>query len=328
MCGGFVLRPGNIQRTTATARRASQLLEFTEPTTGVKVVLVGAMHYNPASIQLTADTIHQLAQQDKLGSVLIESCDIRWNSTTDLNPLVAKLLNSEMRTAHDLALAYGRPVVLGDQLINVTVDSLGKGLRETAVDLCRPGGWRAIAGNVTEARAEALPLGKNYLGLFSFLDPKLLLSSPISFIKYPLSYFVKSPIATSLFLGFLFWADSVSAAPMVDASDAVVDVSDLAVSFLGSTLELLVFARVFCKELLAERNEVLALNILEQCRFYQKTPQPWWRRWWWMAGGRPNISYAAGSVRPRFDKSEKTVVAVLGLAHCNGIRKLLEEQRV
>jgi hypothetical protein len=35
--------------------------------------------------------------------------------------------------------------------------------------------------------------------------------------------------------------------------------------------------------------------------------------------------YAPGSVRGKLEDGEKVVVAVLGLAHCNGIMKLLTE---
>ena len=58
-----------------------QLLEFVEPTTNVTVVLIGSMHYNPASIELVETTVDKLGREEKLGSVIIESCDIRWNKT-------------------------------------------------------------------------------------------------------------------------------------------------------------------------------------------------------------------------------------------------------
>lgn len=331
-CRGFVVDRQPPRRPTQ--RSASQLLEFIEPTTGVKVQLVGAMHYNPASIQLTADTIHQLAAVDQLGSVLIESCDLRWNSTLALNPTLASLLKSEMRTAYQLAVDYGRPVVLGDQRINVTLSRLASGLRETAQDLCLPfsGGWQSIAGNLTQARQEAVPLGDDYLGLFSFLEPKLMLAAPASFLKYPLSYFIRAPLSTALFFALVFWVDTSSAATIMTdgASIEPVSTADLVASLAGSTLEIVLLARIFLKELLAERNLVLARNILEQCRYYQRQPQ--WQQGWLLNSWRRRSSqatYAEGSVRPHYDSSsEKTVVAVLGMAHCNGIRKLLEEQKV
>ena len=116
------------------------MIELEEPTTGVPVYLIGCMHYNPASIALTRQTIQDLADRDQLGAVVIESCDIRWDKNNDLPESIQKLLTSEMKAAVDVATSepYQRPVVLGDQRINVTVASLGRGLKETLVDLATP----------------------------------------------------------------------------------------------------------------------------------------------------------------------------------------------
>ena len=266
--------------TSSTCLQATQLLEFQEPTTGVTVQLVGSMHYNPASIALTERTIGALAAQDRLGSVVIESCDLRWNSTMSLSPTLQKLLQSEMRAAHDLAGQWHRPIVLGDQRINVTVDRLKAGAQETVVDLLTPwsGGWQRLYQNITEARREAVPLGGDYLNLFAFLDPKLLLASPVSFVKYPLSYAAKSPLASLVVLALLFLPIPGDASTMgldigsISSSGSALTANDYVGSLVGSLLETLLFARIFLKELLAERNEVIARNILEQCRLQQIKP--------------------------------------------------------
>jgi hypothetical protein len=283
---------------SAALKNSQQLLEFQEPTTGVTVRQVGAMHYNPASIQLTADTIHQLASSKKLGSIIIESCDIRWNSTMQMNPILTKALNSEMRTAYDLAMHYQRPVILGDQRINVTASRLGAGLKETIVDIINPFAWNNIARVIDEARKDALPLGSEYLGPSAILEPKLLLASPISFIKYPISFFVKSPVPFSLLLGLLLWSES-----SVDLTYEMT-VEDWIVSIFGAFLETVIFARLFLREMLAQRNEILALNILDQCKMYQKRTWPLQRQ----RIGR-DFLYAPGSVdAPQFEQ-DKTVVA-------------------
>ena len=121
----------------------SQILDFIEPKTGVQVKLIGAMHYNPASIQLATDEINKLEKEGRLGSIIIESCDIRWNATLE-NEFVQDQLMSEMRAAHDLGLQYNRPVVLGDQRINITVSQLKNGAKEALLDLVQPwnGGWQ------------------------------------------------------------------------------------------------------------------------------------------------------------------------------------------
>merc|ERR1712238_132445 len=137
-----------------------QLLEFVEPTTNVTVLLIGSMHYNPASIELVEQTVERLGRDDKLGSVIIESCDIRWNKTQTImdkkntklqekqkakaeeesqasssssiassdavNITLNKddLLGNEMVAAWEVATKYQRPTVLGNQRINITIDAL------------------------------------------------------------------------------------------------------------------------------------------------------------------------------------------------------------
>lgn len=49
----------------------SQVLDFIEPKTGVQVKLIGAMHYNPASIKLATDSINALQAEGRLGSIII-----------------------------------------------------------------------------------------------------------------------------------------------------------------------------------------------------------------------------------------------------------------
>ena len=112
----------------------------------------------------------------------------------------------------------------------------------------------------------------------------------------------------------------------VDSSDAyvtdTVSTNDLLESILLSVLEIVVFARIFLKELLAERNEVLAEAILEQCRNYEIEGDKGWLD---NLFSRKDIGdkstgavYAPGSVVGK-PEDGKTIAAVLGLAHCNGI---------
>lgn len=290
------------------------------------VKLVGAMHYNPASIDLATDSINALAAEGKLGSIVIESCDIRWNATLE-NQLVKDALLSEMKAAHDLGMKYRVPVVLGDQRINVTVDQLKFGAKEAVTDLLQPwnGGWGRLFECISSARKEAVPFGDEYLGLESFFDPKLLASAPISFVKYPLSYLVKSPaFAVAVCALILLGEVDSSNAYVVDGASP----TDILGSLAISALETVIFARIFLKELLAERNEVLAGSILEQCRNYKAVGSS---NWLDDLFGKDNACdkstgavYALGSVVGK-PEDGKTVVAVLGLAHCNGIKKLLTE---
>lgn len=307
----------------------NQVLDFVEPTTGVPIRLVGAMHYNPRSIQVALENINDLAVEGQLGSIVIESCDIRWNATLE-NELMKDALMSEMKAAHDLGMKYSRPVVLGDQRINITVAELKKGAKEAVLDLVQPwnGGWGRLADSILTARREAVPFGDQFLGLGSYFDAKLLAASPVSLVKYPLSYAVKSPFVAAV-VGALILIGGV------DSSDAYVSdavgTTDILESLVVSTLETVIFGRVFLKELLQDRNVVLAEAILAQCRNYEaeNTEKGWFDTLFNMKSNGDRATgavYAPGSVVGR-PEDRKTVVAVLGLAHCNGIKKLLTEAK-
>jgi len=327
-----------------------QLLEFREPRTNVTVVLVGAMHYNPTSVRLAQDTVEDLGMSDRLGSVVIESCDIRWNKTGELyeeSPTLKKFLSNEMRSACDTAIKYGRPVVLGDQRINITSSAVKEGLKETFADLVNPvNGWGRFYEKVSEAVDVALPTGKGYLNAFGFLEPRLLLAAPVSFIKYPLAFLYRSPLLTTIFLT-LIASSSIEPDPLT-AADSL-ELKDLLVSLGVSVLETVVFFRLLTKEILADRNEILAKNILNQCMLYSKNnkqgsiPNLFGLRLPFLNNASNNLDdteivyaddkMALGNLPSKNfivtgKDEEKVVVAVLGMAHCNGIMKLLKEQLV
>ena len=327
---------------------AAQLLKFTEPRTNVTVVLVGAMHYNPTSVQLAMDTIQDLGKKNKLGSVVVESCDIRWNKTAELyneKPYLKKLLDNEMRTACDVAFSFNRPTVLGDQRINITVDALKASLKQTFQDLVSPPtGWKRFGEEVSKAWEETVPLGgEGYLNAFSFLDPRLLLVLPISLVKYPVSFLVRDPFPTTIALSLLallsYTDDPVTVQALIEGE---VPLSDWIFSFVVAFLETAVFARLLLKPLLAERNKILARSIVEQCKIYKREKDDSIRGGWFglfsnqfkaaskQRSDATEVVYAPGSpidVMPS-GGDEKVVVAILGMAHCNGIMKLLKEEKV
>ena len=230
---------------------------------------------------------------------------------------------SEMRAAHDLGLLYERPVVLGDQRINITVSQLKSGAKEAVLDLVQPwnnGGWNRLYDSVSAARKEAVPLGDGFLGIDSFFDPKLMTAAPVSLLKYPLSYFVRSPVFSVVVLCFLILFGGDDANALSDLTP-----TDLAESLFFSALETVIFARIFLKELLAERNEILAQNIFEQCRNYSAEKGSVWDKLLFQqpAGDKSEGAiYAPDSVVGKQEEG-KVVVAVLGLAHCNGIKKIM-----
>jgi hypothetical protein len=332
---------------------AAQLLTFQEPRTNTTVILVGAMHYNPASIRLAKTTIEDLGTQKRLGSVIVESCDIRWNKTAELyeeKPFLKHLLTNEMRTACDAAFRFERPVILGDQRINITTTALKGSLKETFVDLVTPPkGWTRFVDEVGQAWEETVPLGgKGYLDASSFFDPLLLLALPVSFVKYPLSFLIRDPLPTTIALAVLISLSFAEEDPTMTLEALMTEqipVSDYIVSFVVALLETAVFARLLLKPLLADRNEILARSILDQCEIFaseQEVEKKQGGIFDFLAAGTNNnqkkkvissdqqIMYAPGSEISQqvSGSSDKVVVAVLGMAHCNGIMKILKEQRV
>mmetsp|Transcript_14507 Transcript_14507/g.16636 ORF Transcript_14507/g.16636 Transcript_14507/m.16636 type:complete len:368 (-) Transcript_14507:152-1255(-) len=323
---------------------AAQLLEFTEPQTGTTVVLVGAMHYNPSSVKLASDTVKELGENDQLGTVIVESCETRWNKTEELyqeKPFLKTFLSNEMRTASDMALSFNRPVVLGDQNITLTGESLKASLRDTIGDLATPGkGWKRLYENIRKGLEETAILGgEGYLTTNALLDPKLILALPVSLIKYPISFLVRDPIITSIFLTFL----AVSAVNDVDVSsvprETAATITDY-ISVVGvAALETIVFARLLLEPLLAQRNLVLAKSILDQCKLYSadNNKKSVGLFDFFMNNDKSeqltsdDIVYAAGSPRTNDTSNggnDKVVVAILGMAHCNGIMKILQEQQI
>lgn len=120
-------------------------------------------------------------------------------------------------------------------------------------------------------------------------------------------------------------------------------VEDAVVDLFGTALETILFGRLFLQVLLVERNQVLARNILEQCRYYQRSSPPssklakstksLWANWIPFLGSdvrdQRDIPYAETSPKPSpTGNEEAVVVAVLGMAHVNGVRKILEERRL
>ncbi len=261
-------------------------MEFIEPKTNVKVVLIGTMHYNPTSINIVQSTIEEYATNNELGSVLVESCNNRWNSTiqilnTTRGKFLKPVLTSEMKVASDIAMKYNRPVVLGDQRIDLTGESLKIVLKQTLVDLSNPlfGGWKNYYESFKKAADVAVPNSSSkggeleYLDARSILDPRLLIAAPVSFAKYPLSFLARNPISTMIvfaILGGLTFVDNGLSSSGTSFADASLEeqITSIISSLLFAGLEFAVFGRILVQVLLAERNEVIARNIIDQCQIY------------------------------------------------------------
>lgn len=88
------------------------MLRFREPETGVEVALVGAVHFNPASVALAASTVREAAARGRLGGLVLETCPQRWASTLKLQPpgsLLRALLDNEFQAADDARAGAPEP---------------------------------------------------------------------------------------------------------------------------------------------------------------------------------------------------------------------------
>jgi hypothetical protein len=337
--GAFAPPPSLAASTLKKARLyespSHQVIDFVEPETKVAVKLVGVMHYNPASLALAKKTIIELAEQNKLGSVVVELCDLRWKSAKNINPVLASVISSDMVTAGELALSYNRPVVLGDQRISATMAYMQNAFKETLRDIIQPhnGGWQRIASDVTRGWSEVIRMENNYLGPLAILDPKLLAGAPFSVVKYPLSIAASSPVETAALVLLFVWSRQFRGVPTAQPHE--IEWYQHLVPFGFRGLQDVLFARVMLKEILMRRNRYLSQSILDQCRLYRHKSSS--KKGGWLskflhsevgpsASSRPYIVYAPDSPIPPGTESDKTVVAIVGLWHCNGILKLMKER--
>ena len=294
-------------------KRVSQMLSFVEPSTGVIVKLVGAMHYNPTSVALAYSTCNDLAERSQLGSVIVESCPQRWNKTLISQPegsILRKVFDNEMQAAAEVAVRYGLPVVLGDQDIAITNQRMQQTFKQSIGDLLTPwkGGWSNLYQDISLAYTQTLPSGSAFLGPSDFLNLKLLVTTPISLFRYPLSFIVKAPIfGIPVVLGLLLssFSDFSGDTTLIELT-AADRIQEILTSALIFGLETSIFARVFLISLLSERNDILANNILIECQKIARKKKE---------GGSEQ-------------SSPKVVVAILGMAHCNGILNILAPDSV
>mmetsp|Transcript_22298 Transcript_22298/g.31210 ORF Transcript_22298/g.31210 Transcript_22298/m.31210 type:complete len:332 (-) Transcript_22298:461-1456(-) len=291
---------------TGTCER--QVLQFKERQTGKNVVLIGTMHYNPISIKKAENVVKKLGEENSLSSVVIEMCDKRWKSMESKQPRNSrrrKLLDNEMQGAADIARDNDVEIILGDEKISNIVGGAKSMMKRTAMDILSPlNGWQEITADFYNFFSNKS--GKNVpsLTLLDLIDPALLLGLPITFVRYPAAFFLKNPLFVLGLVG-LFNLLSMDVGSHGGASIASIDGgkgqlaaqiaiqlnSAVSVLFLMFNFAVyLILARTILVVLLQERDEVLAESIRNACM---------------------NA------------KDDKTVVAVLGMAHCNGVAKLL-----
>jgi len=313
----------------STPSKHRQALRFRDARTGVDVVLVGTMHYNPASIELASSTVASLGDADRLGAVVLETCPTRWAKTLKFQPKgspMRVLLDNEFQAATEAAPRKTR-VVLGDQRIEDLSVSAKAQFKSTIEDFASPftGGWRRLwdDARLTYAR-EVVGVGDDELKLTFAdlaLDPRLLLAMPLSLFRYPLAWSIKSPKTVVPFLGFVYGLSilpSLVPAGGVDAETHryVASGAENAISalfFLLDVLEVVFLSRLFLKALLEVRNDILAKSVRETCEAVRRERGETGVETETLTG----TGTGTGTLRP------KTVVAVLGAAHLNGVQARL-----
>lgn len=85
-----------------TPTRPKRVLTFQDAETGIEVVLVGTMHYNPASIADAVRCVSEAAEDGVLASLVIESCPERWALTNKLQKpgsLLRAVLDNEFQVS-------------------------------------------------------------------------------------------------------------------------------------------------------------------------------------------------------------------------------------
>lgn len=290
----------------------TQTLFFHDAATNKKIHLVGTMHYNPYSIDKVTQLIHTYGSTGRLGSVVIESCEERWLATQKIQPKGSKLrwiLDNEFVRASELADQYDARMILGDENISSNNERINSVFTQTLQDLCNPyDGWEAIVSDLLRGWRENVdpPLlsntskteanGRMFLDRRDLLDLDMLQSAPISLARYVLGFAARKPIPGTLLLGWL--AGLIGYGIVNGIGDDLSLLDEAKATAAGLLLNLIIgvplLGRVLLVTLLGDRNEILAKNIRDECRRLKSE-----------------------------GREDDVVVVVLGLAHCNGVKRLL-----
>ena len=278
-----------------TALAPAPVQRFTDCKSGREVVLVGCMHCNPVSVQLVEDVIRSHGEAEALGAVVLETCSQRWESSPR-----SWAFNDEMQVAAELAEEYACGLALADQPIDVTSARLAQLTKLTAVQLAT-GRWRRVWEDIVAGWAALQPELESGVGPMAFVEPGLLAGAPVAVLRY---------LAASPSLAAVLIAVAAVLSAAVGASEPLSGaptVSELTPSVALALLESVLLLRVSLVGLVEERNFVLARHI-RACSMQVMTP--------------PRAVRQRGR-----GKDGRTVVAVMGLAHLNGVRRILTTSR-
>lgn len=278
--------------------REQQVLPFVEPTTGTEVVLVACMHFNPQSIAKATAVTRNLSDAGLLASVVVESCPSRWEKIEELQgpgSLLHSLLENEMQAAADAG--RGAKLVLGDERVEVVMQEMGSFGRMALADLASPlqGGWQRTAIDIFNGVSRLLDAGKQKRDSRPRLpweqDEDRLNLNDFLDVKLLLGFpicFVRYVLSTAL------------KAPLLFASVAsyLTLFALLPENFLvdvSAVVTEVVLVRIILGALLQDRDLTLARSISDACKEARQG---------------------------------QSVVAILGAAHCNGVKRHLTDVTV
>lgn len=300
--------------------KSFQSLTFREKHSNTKVCLIGTMHYNPRSIELVHEMTSKAIEDGTFGCLVLESCEKRWEKTLEFQrpgTIRRQLLDNEFQAAQELVEDQSQ-VSLGDQSIDELGQNMKRIFKETLEDVKSIDGWKRVREDLVRYSATELYPTKEFgkdvqtLSLQDFLlDGRLLVALPISLFRYPLAWLLKSPKLVVPLLSFYFGlanlpglveametsggGDVLATAAsggvgLVQSADILDETLSVLFLFLD-VFQIVVLSRLMLVALLGERNDVLSESIRQKCEEQKGT--------------------------------EKTVIAILGAAHLNGVQNRL-----
>lgn len=266
-------------------------MSFVDEQTGCEVVLVGCMHFNPVSVEKAARVTRQLSEEGRLGAVVVESCPSRWATVKALQPIGSPLrgiLDNEMQAASEAAEASGRPVILGDQRVEDLSDDVREKAKAVFYDLATPwsGGWLRTVEEIAHGLRELLN-GQVRRRVEAAAEPPGESFGLNDLLDMELLLWAPLSIIRYC-ISLLVKAPVIFAALATMVGFLLVVPESLTTDFFDILIDV-AFVRIFLGALLRDRDVILARSIVDACKAY----------------GGP----------------ERAVVAVLGAAHCNGVRR-------
>lgn len=265
-------------------------MPFVEPSSGREVVLIASVHFNPRSVQKATEVTRKLAEKKELGAVVLETCKTRWRRVEETqkpgSPL-RSILDNEMQAAAEIAEERSIDVVLGDQRIEDLTRDITTAGRAAIDDMLSPlEGWQRTGAALVSGMANLANLRKRKAEASAGSEEALGLAD----FADPELIFGFVVAVPRYVLSTALKAPTLLAGVLAFYLACAVLPSGILGDLIMIAAEAVLF-RVILQVLLRDRDLILAENIKKVCQ----------------------------------KKDSGSVVAVLGAAHCNGVRRLLLE---